>query len=198
LGRRSSEYRAPTWSPFSLDREDSTEHPRDTEWGTFDYFDGDWEFDTGDSPQTYRATVMDASCEPAGVDPTGSVKAGFLQIKGRVLRGPNICPPFENLRLPSGSSEPSDLSEGWGSVGKLNMSILWAMWVDPTKWDSITLVLIGTHGRDSFLCHYAIVLVASAAVVGAFERVGMAKTNHEGAGSRGCWFPTEEEEFTIV
>lgn len=82
VAQRAAEYRAPSWSPFSLEDADSY-HNRSTHV-PFHYWVGLSEL------TTIHAAVVDAGVELAGADPTGGIKSAFLQLQGRVTRV-NVC-----------------------------------------------------------------------------------------------------------
>ncbi|KAF0320295.1 hypothetical protein GQ607_012391 [Colletotrichum asianum] len=76
--QRSIEYRAPSWSPFSLEEQYGRENRR-----THLSFG----FPTNYERLAERcAAVLDAGSTPMGADPTGQVASGFLRLKGHVIR----------------------------------------------------------------------------------------------------------------
>lgn len=76
--QRSSEYRSPSWSPFSL--EEKNDPKARSKHVSFSF------------PTDYRrlverhAVVIDAGTIPVGEDPTGQIMSAFLRLRGRVLR----------------------------------------------------------------------------------------------------------------
>ena len=187
--QRSSEYRAPSWSPFSLDYESGSEASLKRQHGVhFEHHDVH-----GRNIKRSYATVVDASCEPAGIDVMGSVKSGFLLLKGRVLRCPN------NFRgVPkSDSGEKSQFGHIW--VNGCQIQVDWDIWV--LGLEELTLILIGSRGEPDTSEPYspsALVLVASKKERNSFERVGRASAPI-GTGTRVVRaFPMEEEEVKIV
>lgn len=73
--QRSREYRAPSWSPFSLECPDGwcSDRMRHIE---FDYPHG--------RLTKQHAVVLDSGVTAAGADPTGQIKSAFLQLQGHV------------------------------------------------------------------------------------------------------------------
>lgn len=80
--QRSTDYRAPSWSPFSLEKKHGSTDGRSCLSFSF--------------PNDHRrleercAVVLDAGSTPAGADPTGQITGAFLRLKGHVIRGHTI------------------------------------------------------------------------------------------------------------
>lgn len=108
LIQRAREYRAPSWSPFSLEDADNRTHIPFHYWGKL---------------TTRHAMVVDTGVEAAGADPTGGVRSAFLQLRGRVTWF-NVCAQscrsegmfcdieFSGMSVPVQFEVEMDLSEG--------------------------------------------------------------------------------------
>lgn len=72
--QRSREYRAPSWSPFSLESADGRCSDSMTHFPIWDHFD--W------LAKKKNAVVLGAGVTAAGADPTGQIKSAFLQLQG--------------------------------------------------------------------------------------------------------------------
>lgn len=143
--QRAMEYRAPSWSPFSLEDADCY-HDRRTHipfHHTTDYT----------KLMTRHAVVVDAGVEVAGADPTGGIKSAFLQLRGRVTRV-NVCAQYCH-----GSCD-IELS-GRRATVYLDIEM------DLSKGLTLTLILIGASGYGECI---ALALKCSG---DAYERVGI-------------------------
>ncbi|KAF3802584.1 hypothetical protein GCG54_00014291 [Colletotrichum gloeosporioides] len=76
--QRSTEYRAPSWSPFSLEEKFGSKNRRTRL---------SFRFPTDHRRLAERcAVVLDAGSTPTGADPTGQITSAFLRIRGRIIR----------------------------------------------------------------------------------------------------------------
>lgn len=80
--QRAKKYRAPSWSPFSLEDADFYDDRRT-------HIPFSYENDYSNLV-TRHAVVVDAGVEAAGADRTGGIKSAFLHLQGRVTRV-NVC-----------------------------------------------------------------------------------------------------------
>ncbi|KAK1754046.1 heterokaryon incompatibility protein-domain-containing protein [Echria macrotheca] len=175
--KRAADYRAPSWSPFSLDSVDGVGSKGGVEF----------EYPLYKHRITTRlAVVVDAHCEPAGLDDTGAVKSGYLILRGKVLRCPVITAGFNT---PAAYKHSAD------------MRLCWDLSVNPLVFPTLTVLFLG-HNRVSetggYHISYALLLLPSKEVSGAFERVGMAVSWLGLGDEMGKLFPENEEELKIV
>ncbi|KAK3387814.1 heterokaryon incompatibility protein-domain-containing protein [Podospora didyma] len=218
LCRRSEEYRAPSWSPFSLDYADGNNGRR--EGVSFEYLDVHVDYTSVMKQRC--ATVVDARCEPVAGDLTGAVRAGFILLRGRVLRWVNQRDDtfHEGQETSDRYDRISDLDDTdkqkttWISAGdRYRVKVEWDIWVDPNKWPILTLILIGASTRIAgasiiprreghlHMEPIAMVLVSTqmnGTRDGAFERVGMVYRTSLGEEDMFRLFTGEEEEIQIV
>jgi hypothetical protein len=119
--RPCSEYRAPSWSPFSL------LSPRDS--------DGALEQALCTFPislKTTCAVVLDARVTRAGADPTGAVKAGYLLLRSRVAE-------FETL---------VSLTEGNHHWYHFDFQVSWDVETGLQRDANVMFLLIGYEDED--------------------------------------------------
>lgn len=146
--QRSKEYRAPSWSPFSLE-------------------DADGHFDRMTHIEFYHpyrrltkkhAVVLDAGVTAAGADPTGQIKSAFLQLQGHVTWVESAPRPIPEMMGWTGI----DIQLGGNNV-QLNFDIT----MDLSKGLTLLLILIGDSQHGGSI---ALVLERSG---DAFQRVGI-------------------------
>ncbi|GAW20358.1 hypothetical protein ANO14919_098630 [Xylariales sp. No.14919] len=101
------------------------------------------------------AGVLDAHCTPAGVDDTGSVKSGYIFLKGPI----GHLPVAEIGRY---------YHEGYGTI---YMDTDWEVSLDASGNHDLTWILLGYYRANSTLI--ALVLAASNTVEHTYERVGL-------------------------
>lgn len=111
--------------------------------------------------QKTHAKIIDAHCEPAGIDPTGAVKSGYILLEGKCL-------------------------DAWVTWEGRNSSILYGKVPLHVHWDidleigmkqKVCCILIGYTIADEDTRNKrpirALVIRRSKTVAGAFERVGL-------------------------
>lgn len=115
---RSREYRAPSWSPFSLGLSDGRTHI-------------EFQYTTNESRLAKKhAVVLDAGVTAAGADPTGQIKSAFLQLQGHVT--------WVDVR-------PSDMKvfDSYIQLGGDNVILEFDIEMDLSKGLTLLLILIG-------------------------------------------------------
>lgn len=150
--RRSKEYRAPSWSPFSLEDTDRYGHNR-RKHVSFHH--------PGILKTSMRvhAVVLDAGVITAGEDPTGKVESGFLQLRGLVSR--------VNLQDPSGNNTRTRTQLGGRSV-----TVDFDIEMDLSIGLALTLILIG-YSEHSYCVALALKPWRDPQ---SYERVGILRT----------------------
>jgi len=203
LCQRSAHYRAPTWSPFSLDYTDDNFWRKGRAEGVeFSYHDKFVYYDDG--AYKWYATVVDAQCFPAGSDETGAVKGGFVILRGQVQHCRNQT-PFSEEELEIFTMNPDAYSKYPVKEGGVEVKVHWDIFVDPQKVPVLTLMFLiefqyqvvgvgcdATRWEDRTK---GLVLIPSENVPGAFERVGCFEQQSH------CpirELPTSEETVKIV
>lgn len=144
--QRAAEYRAPSWSPFSLEDADLYHNRR---MHVPFYYRTDLS-----ELMTRHAVVVDAGVELAGADPTGGIKSAFLQLQGRVTRV-DVC--AQACRSNSCGIELS----GTSVTVELDIEM------DVSKGLTLALILIGASAGGNCV---ALALISSG---DAYERVGI-------------------------
>lgn len=145
--QRATKYRAPSWSPFSLEDADFWDDRRT-------HIPFLYTTSMGEKLMTRHAVIVDAGVEAAGADPTGSIKSAFLQLQGRVTRV-DVC--AQSCRSSSCDIELSGRSA----------TVYLDIGMDLSKGLTLTLILIGASGRGNCI---ALALRTSG---DAYERVGI-------------------------
>ncbi|KAF2816918.1 HET-domain-containing protein [Mytilinidion resinicola] len=149
--KRTSTYRAPTWSWISLEtHQDGQAKPKCP--GIQDWVENHWRLDV------QHAKLIEATCEPIGVDPTGAIKSAYITLKTRCVES---LVTWENRRAPIVC----------GTV-KIH-GVYWDIDLDVGRKLKILCALIGEGDGFAYL---AIVLQPSKTAKGAFERVGLVQT----------------------
>lgn len=154
--QRAREYRAPSWSPFSL--EDADLSPDRRTHVSFSHQIG------SNRLATRHAVVVDAGVEVAGADPTGGVRSAFLQLRGRVTRF-NVCAQ-SCLRNCLGSYCDIELSG-------MTMTVYFEVEMDLSEGLDLTLILIGASEEG-----YCIALALKSSG-DAYERIGIFTDYHK-------------------
>ena len=150
--RRASPYRAPTWSWISLetsgDGKDKPKCPAIQDWQ---------ENRLGLLQQTY-AKVIEANCEPAGADLTGTVKSGYILLKGKCF---DAWVTWKNRNSTV-------------SYGRVLLTVYWDLDLEIGLKQKVCCVLFGDRGIDSNeMLLTGLVLRRSKIIAGTFERVGL-------------------------
>lgn len=169
--QRAAEYRAPSWSPFSLEDADFY-HDRRMHVPFY------YRTDLSELP-TRHAVVVDAGVELAGADPTGGIKSAFLQLRGRVTRV-DVC--AQSCRSTSCEIELS----GTSVTVKLDIEM------DLSKGLTLALILIGASVGGSCV---ALALISSG---DAYERVGIFRAPDSYGEFRSDELLHGEEETIII
>ncbi|KAF5010796.1 hypothetical protein FDECE_3058 [Fusarium decemcellulare] len=151
--RRASQYRAPSWSPFSLEFSHPSD-PSETTRSGF-YFGSSQMFKL----EIQYTKVLDVRCIPAGKDETGSLTGGYLTLHGPV--GRVFSAVIDNQHIDLG---------GYTVVVRLDIPL------DTNKTYDLTWVLLG---RKSDQTSVALILRLSETVNNAYERVGLYSPLHE-------------------
>ncbi|KAJ3549171.1 hypothetical protein NM208_g640 [Fusarium decemcellulare] len=145
--RRGSQYRAPSWSPFSLD----FSHPSDLSETAHPGF---YFLSSRTSKlETPCTKVLDVRCIPTGKDETGSLMGGYLTLHGPVGRVFSIV-----------------IDSGHIDLGGYTVGVEWDIPLDTNKTHDLTWVLLG---RTSDRTPVALILSLSQTVGDAYERVGL-------------------------
>lgn len=153
--RRATPYRAPTWSWISLethgDGKDKSRCPGIVDWQEGRY----WYL------QKAHVRVVDACCEPAGMDPTGTVKSGYILLEGKCLEAWVTWESRNSQML----------------YGKVPLSVHWDIDLEIGLRQKVCCILIGDAITDEDIKDKrpvrALVLRRSKTVAGAFERIGL-------------------------
>ncbi|KAF2502330.1 HET-domain-containing protein [Lophium mytilinum] len=149
--KRTPTYRAPTWSWTSLETHQGGQvKPKCP--GIQDWVENHWRLSVP------HAKLVEASCEPVGVDPTGAIKSGYITLKTRCVEGLVV---WENRRTP--------IVCGTVTI----IGVHWDIDLDIRRQLKVLCALVGTGSGFAYI---AIVLQPSRTVKGAFERVGLVQT----------------------
>lgn len=166
--QRAAEYRAPSWSPFSLEDADFY-HDRRMHV-PFYYLN---------ELKTRHAVVVDAGVELAGADPTGGIKSAFLQLRGRITRV-DVC--AQSCRSSSCEIE----------LGGTRVTVKLDIELDLSKGLTLALILIGASVGGSCV---ALALISSG---DAYERVGIFRAPDSYGEFRGDELLNGDEETIII
>jgi hypothetical protein len=146
--RRASPYRAPTWSWMSLEtHQDGKNMPKCVEVPDW-YENHSWKL-----IEVY-AELIDAYCDPSGLDPTGAVKAGYILLKTKCVE---VLFTWESRR--------SSVTHGG-----FDLNVHWDIDLEFGVEQSLVCVLVGK--AVSGHCR-GLVLQSSKSATGAYERVGL-------------------------
>ncbi len=156
---RPSPYRAPTWSPFSLTLNAGV---IESDRRTIRYKVTD-----GSRLEKALAEVLDAECTPAGEDPTGAVKDGYIILAGKILRV-----EVKQAFRPSSLGKWRNLVPLFGE--EIDKRIAWDLEMDFEQRDKLCCFLIGEGAREfDGLALLGLILKPATPGPDAYVRVGI-------------------------
>ena len=178
--KRTSTYQAPTWSWFSLetygDGSDKPQCPGLVDWQEGRY----WYL------QRSHAKIIDAYCEPAGIDSTGAVKGGYIILQSKCIEA--------WLTWQSRNSQVL--------FGKVPLSVQWDIDLEFDLRQKVYLFLIGDAIDDEESLRRqpvrGLVLRRSKTIAGTFERVGLFDVNSLLGNNRNIFEEAKEFTLTII
>lgn len=178
--RRASPYRAPTWSWISLetydDGNDKSRCPGIVDWQEGNY----WYLERP------RAKIIDAHCEPAGLDPTGAVKGGYILLQSKCIETWVVW-----------LSRISQVS-----YGKVPLSVHWDVDLELGLRQKLYCILIGDAIDTGESLRRqpvrGLVLRRSKSIAGTFERVGLFDENSVQGKNMNIFEEAKERTLTII